>query len=66
MHLTYNTDLCSVLDRGNIGNAHIAGMSVSLRMSDDQYQWLLTVFYIPYIIFELGALMVRVIKAQST
>ncbi|KAJ2976223.1 hypothetical protein NUW58_g8140 [Xylaria curta] len=28
-----------------------------LGLSDDQYQWLLTIFYIPYIVFEWTALM---------
>jgi hypothetical protein len=64
--LTLSTDLCSILDRGNIGNAQIAGMSTSLKMSDGQYQWLLTIFYIPYIIFELGALMVRHLSPDNS
>lgn len=51
-------DLCSILDRGNIGNAQLASMSVSLKMSSGQYQCLLTIFYIPYILFELGGFMV--------
>ncbi|VVT48638.1 uncharacterized protein SAPINGB_P001877 [Magnusiomyces paraingens] len=44
--------LVSYLDRSNIGNANVAGLSRSLDMSDHQYQWLLTVFYLGYILFQ--------------
>jgi len=44
--------LMSFLDRSNIGNAKIAGLTDDLRLSDDQYEWLLTAFYITYILFE--------------
>lgn len=54
-------DLLSSLDRGNIGNANTAGMSKSLHESDAQYQWLLTIFYIPYILFEWMALMWKLV-----
>ncbi|KAK5131356.1 hypothetical protein LTR04_004920, partial [Oleoguttula sp. CCFEE 6159] len=57
--------LCSILDRGNIGNAQTAGMSKSLRMDSAQYQWLLTVFYIPYILFEWMALMWKVVPPHQ-
>ncbi|GAA6003365.1 hypothetical protein JCM10207_000296 [Rhodosporidiobolus poonsookiae] len=40
--------MLSFLDRSNIGNANTAGMSKDLGMSNDQYQWLLTIFYIGY------------------
>ncbi|KAL6792832.1 hypothetical protein J3E68DRAFT_381404 [Trichoderma sp. SZMC 28012] len=33
-------------------NARIAGMSTDLNLIGDRYDWLLTIFYIPYIIFE--------------
>lgn len=36
-------------------------MSKSLGMDDAQYQWLLTIFYIPYIVFEWMALMWKVV-----
>ncbi|RWA10153.1 hypothetical protein EKO27_g4951 [Xylaria grammica] len=32
-----------------------------LGLSDDQYQWLLTIFYIPYIVFEGAALMWKIV-----
>ncbi|KAK0902109.1 hypothetical protein LTR02_008300 [Friedmanniomyces endolithicus] len=38
--------------RKDIGNARLAGLTDDLHLSDDQYQWLLTVFYISYILFE--------------
>ncbi|KAK1814221.1 hypothetical protein LTR12_011420 [Friedmanniomyces endolithicus] len=44
--------LMSFLDRSNIGNARLAGLTDDLHLSDDQYQWLLTAFYISYILFE--------------
>lgn len=36
----------------DIGNARVAGMSKSLRLSPTQFEWLLTGFYISYICFE--------------
>ncbi|KAI1273961.1 major facilitator superfamily domain-containing protein [Xylaria sp. FL0933] len=53
--------LVAFLDRSNIGNAQLAGMSKDLGLSDDQYQWLLTIFYIPYIVFEGAALMWKIV-----
>lgn len=48
--------LLAFLDRGNIGNAHTAGMAEDLGLSDEQYQWCLTIFYISYIVFEFCVL----------
>ncbi|KAI0413150.1 major facilitator superfamily domain-containing protein [Xylaria grammica] len=53
--------LVAFLDRSNIGNAQSAGMGEDLGLSDDQYQWLLTIFYIPYIVFEGAALMWKIV-----
>ncbi|TKA64814.1 hypothetical protein B0A55_10552 [Friedmanniomyces simplex] len=44
--------LMSFLDRSNVGNAKIAGLTDDLDLSDNQYEWLLTAFYISYILFE--------------
>jgi hypothetical protein len=44
--------LLSFLDRGNIGNAKIAGMAKDLDLTSDRYEWLLTIFYIAYILFQ--------------
>ncbi|KAF2402431.1 MFS transporter-like protein [Trichodelitschia bisporula] len=53
--------LLSFLDRSNIGNAKIAGMSEDLKLTSPSYDWLLTIFYISYIVFEWQALMWKVI-----
>lgn len=51
--LNEQTDLLAFLDRSNIGNARIAGMEDDLRLGyGDRYTWLLTIFYISYILFE--------------
>jgi MFS family permease len=39
--------MLSVLDRSNVGNARIAGMSTDLDLVGNRYDWLLTIFYIP-------------------
>ncbi|KAI7548947.1 MFS general substrate transporter [Hortaea werneckii] len=44
--------MMSFLDRSNIGNAKIAGLVEDLKLDDDQYEWLLTAFYVAYILFE--------------
>ncbi|KAF2495737.1 MFS general substrate transporter [Lophium mytilinum] len=53
--------LLAFLDRSNIGNARIAGMSTDLNLTGDKYDWLLTIFYIPYIIFEFLAMMWKIV-----
>ncbi|KAI0409478.1 major facilitator superfamily domain-containing protein [Xylaria palmicola] len=45
--------LLSFLDRGNIGNAKIEGLQEDLKMSNDQYNLSLTVFYFGYAAFEV-------------
>jgi hypothetical protein len=57
----YYTDMLSFLDRSNIGNANAAHMSEDLGMSDSQYQWLLTIFYIAYIVFEWMVLLWKIL-----
>lgn len=49
------------LDRSNIGNARIAGMTKDLHLAGNGYQWLLTIFYIAYIIFEFQTLMWKIV-----
>ncbi|KAL4922781.1 major facilitator superfamily domain-containing protein [Aspergillus aurantiobrunneus] len=44
--------LLSFLDRGNIGNANIQGLSESLRLVGQQYNWCLTIFFFPYSFLE--------------
>lgn len=48
----FSSYLFAFLDRSNIGNAKVANMDKDLGISDDQYQWLLTIFYIGYIVFQ--------------
>ncbi|KAG6041195.1 hypothetical protein E4U41_005685 [Claviceps citrina] len=45
--------LLSFLDRGNIGNAEVEGLSKSLNIAPDQYNWCLTVFFFTYAAFEV-------------
>lgn len=45
----------------DIGNARIAGLQEELQLSSSQYEWLLTAFYITYILFEWMTLMYRVV-----
>lgn len=44
--------MLSFLDRSNVGNAKVAGLTRDLKLSDDQFEWLLTAFYISYVLFE--------------
>jgi MFS family permease len=44
--------LVSFLDRSNIGNARLAGLVDDLHLSSNDYEWLLTSFYLMYILFE--------------
>ncbi|RSM15073.1 hypothetical protein CDV31_005153 [Fusarium ambrosium] len=45
--------LLSYMDRGNIGNAKVAGMAVDLGLTDKQYNICLMVFFFPYGLFEV-------------
>jgi MFS family permease len=45
----------------DIGNAKIAGLTRDLNLSNSQYEWLLTAFYITYIVFEWMTLCYRLI-----
>ncbi|CBQ67507.1 related to nicotinamide mononucleotide permease [Sporisorium reilianum SRZ2] len=56
--------LCATLDRANIGNAKTAGMEASLHMSDAQFQWLLTIFYIGYIVFQFQVLVYKLLPPR--
>ena len=58
--------LLCFLDRSNIGNARIAGMSRDLHLEEgDRYDWLLTVFYISYIVFQFQIMYVCFVSALS-
>ncbi|KAL2862260.1 putative MFS transporter [Aspergillus lucknowensis] len=56
--------LLAFLDRSNIGNAKIAGLTEDLNLSSSQYEWLLTAFYATYILFEWMTLLYRVVPAH--
>ncbi|KAI8140516.1 major facilitator superfamily domain-containing protein [Fennellomyces sp. T-0311] len=45
--------LISFLDRVNIGNAKIAGLMEDIEITEDQYNWALSIFFIAYILFEV-------------
>ncbi|KAG5999710.1 hypothetical protein E4U43_001911, partial [Claviceps pusilla] len=45
--------LLCYLDRGNIGNAEVEGLSKTLNILPDQYNWCLTVFFFTYAAFEI-------------
>jgi MFS family permease len=45
--------LLSFLDRGNIGNAKIEGLTEDLGITGAQYNWCLTVFFFTYAAFEV-------------
>ncbi|KAF9233956.1 MFS general substrate transporter [Melanogaster broomeanus] len=47
--------LFSFTDRGAIGNAKIEGMTTQLDLTGNRYNMALTMFFIPYCVFELPA-----------
>ncbi|KAK9236289.1 major facilitator superfamily domain-containing protein [Lipomyces kononenkoae] len=52
------------LDRSNIGNARIAGLQESFNLTSNQFDWLLTAFYISYISFEWVGFLWNVVPAH--
>jgi fucose permease len=45
--------LAGFLDRTNMGNAKIKGLQEALGLTNSQYNASLTIFFIPYALFEL-------------
>ena len=45
--------LISFLDRSNIGNARIEGLTTDLHISPDEYLWTLTIFFFGYVLTEV-------------
>ncbi|KAF2476984.1 MFS general substrate transporter [Lindgomyces ingoldianus] len=43
--------LCNALDKGNLGNAKTNGMDKDLHFKSNQYNLILSIFYVPYVIF---------------
>ncbi|KFX94048.1 hypothetical protein V490_04545 [Pseudogymnoascus sp. VKM F-3557] len=54
--------MLSFLDRSR--NARIARMDVDLNLHSDQYEWILTSFYITYIMFEWMSLLWKIVPAH--
>ena len=38
--------------RANIGNAKVLGLATSLKLTNSQYNWALSIFFIGYVLFE--------------
>lgn len=45
--------LVSFLDRSNIGNAKLEGLTKDLGISNDAYLWTLTIYFFGYVLFEI-------------
>ncbi|KAF8480213.1 hypothetical protein DFH94DRAFT_465537 [Russula ochroleuca] len=45
--------LLSFMDRSNIGNARVAGLTKSLHMTNNQFSTALTMTYVPYVLMEI-------------
>ncbi|KAL4743368.1 major facilitator superfamily domain-containing protein [Aspergillus similis] len=59
--------LCSHIDRANIGNAKIEGMVTDLNMSGVQYNTVLSIFFIPYVLLEVPSnVLLKKFKRPST
>ncbi|KIK93184.1 hypothetical protein PAXRUDRAFT_829217 [Paxillus rubicundulus Ve08.2h10] len=53
----------SFMDRGNIGNAKIEGLMTQLDLTGDRYNIALTMYFIPYCIFEIPSnLIIHVVR----
>ena len=46
--------LCNALDKGNLGNAKTAGLEKTLKMKGDQYNLVLSIFFIPYALLDVS------------
>ncbi|KAL8965447.1 MAG: hypothetical protein Q9183_003849 [Haloplaca sp. 2 TL-2023] len=57
--------LLGFLDRSNIGNARIAGVSEDLDLTSDQYEWVLRSFYITYVLFEWMPILYTVLTPST-
>ncbi|PWN42544.1 MFS general substrate transporter [Ceraceosorus guamensis] len=60
--LLFVTYMLAALDRSNIGNAKTAGMNENLGISDPDFQWLLTIFYISYCLFQFQVLAYKIFR----
>ncbi|KAI1814205.1 MFS general substrate transporter [Poronia punctata] len=60
MTLFFALYMLAFLDRGNIGNARIAGLEEDFKLDSSDYQWLVNIFYITYVLAEFGVLLWKV------
>jgi len=51
--------LCSMIDRSNMGNAAVLGMREDLELTGNRFNIALSLFFITYILFEIPANMVQ-------
>ncbi|KAH6695504.1 major facilitator superfamily domain-containing protein [Plectosphaerella plurivora] len=51
--------LCSMIDRSNMGNAAVLGTREDLNLTGNRFNIALTLFFIPYVLFETPANMVQ-------
>ncbi|KEF57115.1 uncharacterized protein A1O9_07305 [Exophiala aquamarina CBS 119918] len=59
--------LAAHIDRANIGNAKIEGMIEDLNMTGVQYNTVLSIFFIPYVLFEIPSnILLKKFKRPST
>lgn len=58
--------ILSFLDRSNIANANVAGMSEDLGLSGGQYNICLTVFFFPYALLEVPSNILLKLMKPST
>ena len=58
--------MLAFIDRINIGNAKIQGLSTDLKMTGTDYNVALFIFFIPYILFEVPSnLLLKTIKPST-
>ncbi|KAH8175177.1 major facilitator superfamily protein [Sarocladium implicatum] len=50
--------ILNYVDRMNIGNARIAGMGDDLKLTDEMYAWVLSIFFFGYLICEVPSNMI--------
>jgi MFS family permease len=58
--------LMAFLDRANIGNAKIEGMLKTLNMTEIQYNIVLSIFFVPYILFEIPSNQILVLVKRPS
>ncbi|KAH7024769.1 major facilitator superfamily domain-containing protein [Microdochium trichocladiopsis] len=47
--------ILAYVDRGNVANANAAGLSTDLKLSDDDYSLIVSIFFIGYTLLEVGS-----------